>query len=193
MHTKAAVFIDKDGTLIDDVPYNVDPSAVRFAAGVEETLGRLNSAGFELFIITNQAGVAMGRVKETELPVLQDFFATAFEGMGCRLAGFYYCPHHPEAADEEYRVACDCRKPAPGMLRRAATEHHLSLPDSWFIGDILNDVEAGRLAGCRTVLINNGNETEWVMTPQRQPHFTVPDFRSAVDVVLKSLGKERAR
>src|SRR4051812_15237475 len=123
MYSKAAVFIDKDGTLIDDVPYNVDPAAVRFAVGGEQRLRHLSKAGFELFIITNQAGVAMGRFKEAELSPLEEFFVAAFERMGSRLAGFYYCPHHPEALAEEYRLACDCRKPAPGLLRRAAEEH----------------------------------------------------------------------
>ena len=91
----------------------------------------------------------------------------------------------------EYAIACDCRKPRPGLLRRAALEQELDLPRSWFVGDILHDVEAGRAAGCRTVLIDNGNETEWKLTPQRLPHHVAPDMLGAASIILKE-GRPRA-
>jgi HAD superfamily hydrolase (TIGR01662 family) len=95
------------------------------------------------------------------------------------LDGFYYCPHAPDAG-------CACRKPAAGMLHRAALEHGVRLPDSWMIGDILDDVEAGKRAGCRTVLLDNGNETEWQITPERVPDCIARNFAEAAQLVLRA-------
>src|SRR5439155_10333247 len=90
--------------------------------------------------------------------------------LGIPLTGFYYCPHYPTGVVEAYAIACSCRKPEAGLLFQAARKHGLDLARCWFIGDILNDVEAGRRAGCRTILLDNGHETEWVLTPARTPH-----------------------
>jgi histidinol phosphatase-like enzyme len=92
------------------------------------------------------------------------------------LDGFYYCPHAPDAG-------CDCRKPAPGMLERAAREHGVDLRASWMIGDILDDVEAGRRAGCRTILLDNGNETEWRDGEQRCPDYVARDLAQAAAII----------
>jgi histidinol-phosphate phosphatase family protein len=92
--------------------------------------------------------------------------------------GFYYCPHAPHAG-------CNCRKPAPGLLERAAREHGVSLEASWVVGDILDDIEAGRRAGCRTVLLDNGNETEWQITPERVPHHIAHDLGEAAALILQ--------
>jgi histidinol phosphatase-like enzyme len=100
---------------------------------------------------------------------------------------FYYCPHHPEGKLAEYKEICTCRKPAEGLLLKAKFDHGIDLPKSWFIGDILDDVESGRRAGCRTILINDGHETEWQVTnPLRTPHAMVSNFKEAVDVILQS-------
>jgi histidinol phosphatase-like enzyme len=88
------------------------------------------------------------------------------------IAGFYYGPHHPEGTVGSYAISCRCRQPGPGLLLQAADELGLDLAQSWLVGDILNDVEAGQRAGCRTVLIDNGNETEWILSPGRVPHYT---------------------
>jgi histidinol phosphatase-like enzyme len=98
---------------------------------------------------------------------------------GVTLDGWYWCPHHPQGAAAGYAIECGCRKPLPGMLRQAARDHGIDLAQSWMVGDILNDVEAGRRAGCRTVLINNGNETEWLRSPLRTPDISAPDLLSA--------------
>jgi histidinol phosphatase-like enzyme len=86
----------------------------------------------------------------------------------------------------EFAIACNCRKPEPGLLLRAAAEHNIDMQKSWFIGDILNDVEAGRRAGCKTILIDNGNETEWELSPQRAPHYTVDDLLAAAQVIISA-------
>src|SRR5690606_16490855 len=107
---------------------------------------------------------------------------------GVQLAGAYYCPHHPEGVVDGLAVACACRKPGDGLLRRAAADLGLALDRSWMVGDILDDVEAGRRAGCRTVLLDVGHETEWRAGPLRRPHHMAPDLPAAVEVILRADG-----
>jgi len=108
------------------------------------------------------------------------------------LAGFYYCPHHPDGSVARYAVDCGCRKPQPGMLQKAARELDIDLEHSWMVGDILDDIEAGRRAGCRTILINNGSETEWVLSPERQPHFIVSNLEEAARTVISVMNYQDA-
>jgi D-glycero-D-manno-heptose 1,7-bisphosphate phosphatase len=182
--SRGAVFLDKDGTLVEDVPYNVDPAHIRLTPGAAEGLRRLHAAGYPLFVVSNQSGVARGYFPEAALAVVEGRLRELLHEAGVELAGFYYCPHHPEGIVAEYAVACDCRKPAPGLIERAAREHGLDLARSWFVGDILDDVQAGRAAGCKTVLLDNGHETEWVLTPERQPHHTVADLAEAAASIV---------
>jgi histidinol phosphatase-like enzyme len=102
------------------------------------------------------------------------------------LAGFYYCPHHPSGNVPPYSVECTCRKPRPGLLQRAAYELALDLEASWMIGDILDDVEAGHRAGCRSILMDNGGETEWDLRGPRSPAALVPNLVDAATHILSS-------
>jgi D-glycero-D-manno-heptose 1,7-bisphosphate phosphatase len=174
-----AVFLDKDGTLIEDVPYNVDPGRIRLAPRAEEGLRLLHAAGYRLIVISNQSGVARGLFPEEALVAVEQRLRGLLAEAGVPLLAFYYCPHHPEGIVPDLAVACACRKPEPGMILRAASEHGIDLARSWFIGDILDDVEAGRRAGCATVLIDNGHETQWVLSPLRTPHEVVADLAGA--------------
>ncbi|MBI0328322.1 D-glycero-alpha-D-manno-heptose-1,7-bisphosphate 7-phosphatase [Burkholderia plantarii] len=169
-----AVFLDKDGTLLDDVPYNVDPARMRFAPGARAALTLLAAQRAALIVISNQSGVALGRFAPEALDAVAARLRAMFAECGATLAGVYWCPHHPRGSVAAYARACGCRKPAPGMLLQAAREHGLDLAGSWFVGDILDDVEAGNRAGCRTVLLDNGHETEWL-----PGEFRVPDARAA--------------
>jgi D-glycero-D-manno-heptose 1,7-bisphosphate phosphatase len=173
---RPAIFLDKDGTLVVDVPYNVDPGLIELTPYARPACQALHAAGFALVVVTNQSGVARGLFEAAALEAVE---ARLLEMLGVSFAGFYHCPH---AAD----AGCRCRKPADGMLRQAAAEHRLDLARSWMIGDILNDVEAGRRAGCRTILIDNGGETEWLEGPHRTPHFIVSDVGAAALTVLNS-------
>lgn len=173
-----AVFLDKDGTIVHDVPYNIDPSKIEFTPGCAEALLRLHEAGHHLIVISNQPGVAKGLFSLKELQSAERFLARRLASLGIPIKAFYYCPHHPEGV-----AACGCRKPAPGLIEQAAREHDLDLAYSWMIGDILNDIEAGRRAGCRTILINNGNETEWVRSSFRTPDYTVSGLLEAADII----------
>ena len=172
---RKAVFIDKDGTLVENVPYNVDPARValtRGAAGACRTLAR---QGYRLFVVSNQPGIALGKFASADLAAV---FAE-LELQVPSIDGFYFCPHGPEDR-------CECRKPACGMLRRAAREHGIDLGRSWMVGDILDDVEAGRRACCRTVLVDNGNETEWREGPLRAPDHVVSNLLEAASVIVNA-------
>lgn len=179
-----AVFLDKDGTLIENVPYNVDPDKIRLLPGTEAGLKSLHEAGYKLVVVSNQSGVARGYFTEAQLERVERRLRALLSRAGIPLLAFYYCPHHPEGAVTRYAVVCYCRKPAPGLFLQAARDHDLCLSESWAIGDILDDIEAGRRAGCRTMLIDNGNETEWTLSPLRSPHYTVKDLEQAAQVIL---------
>jgi D-glycero-D-manno-heptose 1,7-bisphosphate phosphatase len=179
-----AIFLDKDGTLVDNVPNNVDPDRIRLARGAEEGLPRLSEAGYRLIVISNQSGIARGLFTEEAIKIVAERIDQLLWEIGLKLDGFYYCPHHPDGVVPRYAISCDCRKPEAGLIFRAAREHGIGLRESWFVGDILDDVEAGRRAGCRTVLIDNGNETEWRSTPLRWPDLVAGDLAEAARFIL---------
>lgn len=187
---RRAVFLDKDGTLIENVPYNVDPALIRLAPGAEEGLARLDRAGFALFVISNQSGVARGYFPESALEGVEARLRELLAVVGVRLAGFCYCPHHPEGSVARFAIACDCRKPAPGMILRIAARHGIDLGRSWMIGDNLDDIQAGRAAGCRTILIHDGNENEWLLSPAREPHHHAPDLAAAARLIIEADKRE---
>jgi histidinol-phosphate phosphatase family protein len=184
MRSGGLVFIDKDGTLVENVPYNVDPALIRLTRGSERAIPRLAKAGFRLVVVSNQPGVALGRFPESALLRVKERLAELLAPLGAELAGFYYCPHHPQGSVAEYAIRCGCRKPAPGLIERAARELNASAKGAWLVGDILDDVEAGSRAGCTTILLDNGNETEWVLTPQRRPDYIVRDLDEAADFIV---------
>ncbi|MDB5761292.1 MAG: family hydrolase [Herminiimonas sp.] len=178
-----AIFLDKDGTLVEDVPYNVDPGLVRLSPGAGDALRSFRRQGYALFVITNQTGIAKGFFSESALQPMQRRLSELLLKEGTALDGFYYCPHHPDGNVGRYTRQCVCRKPMPGLILRAACRHRIDLPQSWMIGDILDDVEAGRRAGCKTVLINNGNETEWALSGLRMPDLIAPGLSDAADII----------
>ncbi len=180
---RAAIFLDKDGTIVHDVPYNIDPFRIELTPGCAEALLRLRSANYYLIVVSNQPGLAKGLFTFEELQKAERFLARRLASLGIPIRAFYYCPHHPDGIVPRFRTACVCRKPSPGMLEQAAREHHLDLSRSWVVGDILNDIEAGKRAGCRTVLIENGNETEWRLSPLRVPHHIAAGLSDAADII----------
>lgn len=179
----AAVFLDKDGTLVRDVPFNDDPQRVELMPGVAEGLRALADAGYRLFVVTNQSGLARGLMSAGGFAETMARLHELLAADGVTLDGVYVCPHHPHGLVRGLRLACDCRKPMPGLLLRAAREHDIDLGRSWLVGDILDDIEAGSRAKCRTVLLFGG-ETEWLRGPHRTPDFTAHGFAEAVSAVL---------
>ena len=158
-----AVLLDRDGTVVEllygketgyiDSPAR--PSQIRLIPGAAGALKRLKAAGYKLILVSNQPGVAKGRMTKEEFDASRGRFGDLLAEEGVRLDGEYYCLHHPNAAVQEYRRACDCRKPKPGMILDAARDHSIDLAGSFVVGDDLNDVRAGAAAGCRTVLISH--------------------------------------
>jgi histidinol-phosphate phosphatase family protein len=181
---RRAAFLDKDGTLVVDVPYNADPNKIVLMDGALDGLRALHEAGYLLIVVSNQSGVARGYFEEAALDAVEARLRALLDAAGIPLAGFYACPHHPDGLVTRYAVACECRKPAPGLLQRAADEHGIDLERSWLVGDILHDVEAGSRAGCRTILLANGHETEWDLRPGRHPDLLARDLTEAARLIL---------
>lgn len=178
MHKKA-VFIDKDGTLIVDMPFNVNPDLIILQEETIEGLKHIKQLGYELIVISNQSGVAHGYFEESDLKQVEEKLQELLSKHNLSLDAFYYCPHHPGGSVERYAIDCESRKPQPGMILRAARDRQIDLNKSWMIGDILHDIEAGNRAGCRTILIDNGNETEWLLNDFNHPDFTVRTINDA--------------
>jgi D-glycero-D-manno-heptose 1,7-bisphosphate phosphatase len=182
--TRPAVFLDTDGTLIDNVPYNVDPDRVTLARGAGGALRTLKAHGYLLIVVSNQPGVALGRFPLAALEGVERRMQELLAQSGVALDAFYYCPHFPQATDVRHAVRCLCRKPQPGLLRRAALDWQVDLKQSWLVGAILDDVEAGNRAGCRSVLIHNGSETEWRLGVHREPDDHARSLRQATQLIL---------
>jgi histidinol-phosphate phosphatase family protein len=181
---RRAVFLDKDGTVVVNVAYNVDPARLTLTHRAGDGLRLLQNLGYELVVVSNQSGVARGYFAERGLATVQGRLAELLWAHGVRLTDSFYCPHHPDGSVATNAFACPCRKPEPGLLRTAAARHGIDLDRSWMVGDILDDVEAGRRAGCATILVNSGGETEWVVTPLRCPQYVVSDLWVAAQTIV---------
>jgi len=180
---RRTVFLDKDGTLIDDLPYNVDPRRVRFAPGARDGVRLLAGAGYRLIIATNQAGIARGYFTELQLRAVERHLASEVEALGGRLDGFLFCPHLPDGVNE-FAMDCECRKPAPGLIRRAVEELGVRTDRAWFVGDTWMDVLAGRRGGCRTIMVGPEARDASSLPEDRQPEFAVRDLLDAARVIL---------
>jgi D-glycero-D-manno-heptose 1,7-bisphosphate phosphatase len=153
---RPAVFLDRDGTLIEEAGYLDRLDRLVFFPFSVDAVRVLNRAGFAVVIVTNQAGVARGIFKEAFVAEAHRFVGQRLSSGGATVDGFYYCPHHPEASVEQYRKACDCRKPQPGMLKNAAADLGLDLARSFVVGDRWHDIQAGRAVGARGILVRTG-------------------------------------
>lgn len=177
-----ALFIDRDGTLVHPGHYPSRPEQVRLYDGLGPELQALQQAGFRLVVITNQAGIARGYFTEADLRLMHDHLTHELKQLDVSLDAIYHCPHHPAGAISELAIRCDCRKPQPGMLLRAAADLELDTYSSWFVGDILDDVEAGNRAGCRTILVDLGTEK----SPEldiRRPDYVARNTLHALQII----------
>lgn len=181
-----AVFIDKDGTLIKDVPYNIDPSLIVFEDGAADALRILKKNNFLLIVVSNQPGIAKGYFSIRDLENVYTAIQKKLSQCNVQLDAFYYCPHFAEGSVQQFVLDCDCRKPKPGLLLTAAKDFDIDLQQSWMIGDILDDMEAGNAAGCKTILLDNGNETEWQINQKRTPAFKVTSLTQAAQIIQEA-------
>jgi len=178
-----AVFLDRDGTLIVERGYITVPEGVELMPGAAAAVTRLREAGWKVFVVTNQGAVAKGLITEEELGLIHFRMVALLAEAGAEIDGVYYCPHHPDGDQLQYSVECDCRKPRPGMLERASSEHDVDLARSVMIGDTLRDLEAGRAAGAKAVLVLTGKGAATAELDHGADH-VAPDLAGAVRWLL---------
>ena len=164
---KRAVFLDRDGTLIEESGYLDRLERLVFFPFTVDAVRVLNRAGFAVVVVTNQAGIARGIVKESFVGEAHTHIADRLEAGGAKIDGFYYCPHYPTGVVEKYRSVCDCRKPQPGLLRQAAKDLDLDLARSFVVGDRWHDLAAGQAVGARGVLVRTGWGTRDEAAPEQ--------------------------
>lgn len=177
-----AVFLDRDGTLIENRGYICDFSRVGFFPFAAAAVRRLNRAGYRVIVVSNQSAVARGICREEQVTALHEKLGEHFRLQGAEIAAFYFCPFLADGTVEAYRRQSPLRKPEPGMLLLAAREHELDLARSFMVGDRADDIEAGRRAGCRTVLVRSGygRECEAQLAPGGPgPDLIVEDLAEA--------------
>lgn len=186
------VFFDRDGVIIPDEEFVLDPVNSIIYEDVPVSLNRLREAGFSLAIITNQTVVARGLISEEKMLELNEIILKdIMDKGGPSFDGFFYCPHHPESTLLNYRVNCDCRKPKPGLIIKASQELNINLQKSFMIGDRISDIIAGFSAGCRTILLRTGKHKSPPIISDIPIDYSIkPDFQcdhliEAVDWILE--------
>jgi D-glycero-D-manno-heptose 1,7-bisphosphate phosphatase len=179
---RPAVFLDRDGTISEEVGYLNHPSRFRMFPFAAEAIRRLNQAGLPVIVVTNQSGVGRGYFPESLVDAVHEMMSKELATQGARLDAIYYCPHN--SAD-----ACDCRKPKTGLLERAAREHSLDLKRSFVVGDRHGDIVLGQNAGARSILVRTGygeGELAWHASKwPRQPDFIAATLNEATDWILR--------
>lgn len=176
--SRPAIFLDRDGTVNVEKRYLYQVEDWEWIPGAIEAIREFNRAGFAVVVVSNQAGIAYGIYTEKEVDLLHATIAAELHNHGAWIDAFYYCPHHPQSGS-----TCDCRKPNPGMLFRAQRELDLDLARSYMIGDKLIDVDAGRAAGVRSVLVLTGYGRQEAQAAGAGP--CVKDLLSACRLILK--------
>lgn len=180
---RKAVFFDRDGIIVKLI-YNPDerrvetvkePGQIEFMEGVADLLKYTSERGFLNIIASNQAGVGLKKISEEKFALVRDEMTKRLADKGAIIDKQYYCFHFPTALIEAYKKECDCRKPKPGMILDAASELGIDPAESWMIGDGINDVIAGKTAGCKTILLENNEGLEYARPLSNEMNI-VPDF-----------------
>ena len=188
---RSAVFLDRDGTVCEEMGYINHIDRLRLYPWSVAAIARLNRAAVAVVVVTNQGGAAMGYFPEILIQQVHDRLRLELAQGGAKLDAIYYCPHHPHAVHPEYRAPCDCRKPAPGMLRRAERELSLDLKSSYIVGDRYRDLETGFAVEARGVMVLSGygkgeylyDRGKW----PRMPDHIADDLTNAVDWILEDM------
>jgi histidinol-phosphate phosphatase family protein len=176
---RAAVFLDRDGTLIEDPGFLSDPAKVKLLPGASQAVRRLNQAGLAVVIVTNQSGIARGAITVDQYEAVHARLVQVLAGGGARLDGAYYCPHHPDVTGP-----CDCRKPGTKLFRDASTELNLDLGRSFYVGDRMTDIEPARTLGGRGILVHTGHGDEYATAAIAGGFTVTQDLQTAVDLIL---------
>ena len=186
--TRAAIFLDRDGTICEEVGYVNHLSRSRLLPNSLEAIGLINQAGLLAVVTTNQSGVARGYFSQDLVESVHAKLQASVTGAGARLDAIYYCPHHPTEGTPPWRAVCECRKPEPGMILRATREHGIDLSRSFVVGDSVADIEAGASAGVPGILVKTGHG-RGLLEHQRhrfktEPVHTADDLLEAVRFIL---------
>ena len=183
-----AVFIDRDGTISEEVGYINHPSRFRLFPYAAAAIKQLNQNDWLAIVITNQAGVARGYFSEDMVQTVHAAMTREIENGDARIDAVYYCAHHPSVGEPPYRYDCDCRKPKPGLVSRAAADFDIDLGESWMVGDRYSDIELARNAGVRSMFVMSGyGRGEW--EHQRagwteQPDLVAENLLDAVHLIV---------
>ena len=175
------VFLDRDGTLIEDPGYLADPAAVRLRPGAADAVARLNRAGLPAIVVTNQSGIARGLLSEAQYRATEARLDLLIAEVGARIDAHYFCPHHPD-----FTGACECRKPGSLLYRAAAERFGLDLTASWWVGDRVRDVAAAAGLGGRALLVLSGAGREEAARPEASGIPVVADLAGAVAIILEN-------
>jgi D-glycero-D-manno-heptose 1,7-bisphosphate phosphatase len=193
---RRAVFIDRDGTISEEVGYINHVSRFRLFPYAASAIKHLNDSGWLAIVITNQAGVARGYFSEKTVQTVHGAMTKELQNSGARLDAIYYCAHHPSVGEPPYRLDCDCRKPKPGLISRAATDFDIDLKESWMVGDRYSDVELARNAGVKSMFVLSGyGRGEWEHQRSgwvEQPDLVAEDLLEAVEGILSQAGETGA-
>jgi histidinol-phosphate phosphatase family protein len=187
---RPAVFLDRDGTLIADVPYVGDPAQVRLLPGSADAIQRLRQAGFACVVVSNQSAVGRGMITLDQMHAVHRELVRQLTGAGAALDGNYWCPYAPQSPDKTVIEHVD-RKPGPGMLLRAARDLNLDLGHSWIIGDQVSDMLAGRNAGCRGgILVRTGQDVAPALAYLEADTLVANDLLTAATMILDRENEE---
>jgi len=178
-----AIFLDRDGTLIDDPGYINHPGQIKLLDGAAEALIELRSLDYKLIVVSNQSAIARGILTEKLLDEIHDRLRQLLAEKGAYLDKIYYCPYHPDGAVAKYRKESDLRKPSPGMLLAAAKEMGIDLAQSWLLGNSSDDIEAGLRAGCRTILIDRLSTYKQPEPGRPSPDHKSVNIKEAVNII----------
>jgi D-glycero-D-manno-heptose 1,7-bisphosphate phosphatase len=181
-----AIFLDRDDTLIEDPGYISNPEQLKLLEDVPKALKELKQLGYKLIVVSNQSAVARGIVTEKVLGEIHERLKQMLAKKGAYLDGIYYCPYHPEGTIPKYRRESDSRKPNPGMLLTAAEDMNLDLGQSWLIGNSTRDIQAGKRAGCKTILINSRLDATKLQSNHPNPDYTAMNIKEATNIIKKS-------
>ena len=187
---RGAVFLDRDGTINEQMGYINHLSRFQLLPGVGRAIERLNQAGWPVVVVSNQSGVARGYFPPDLVEEVHDLMVELLSRDGARLDGIYYCPHHPRAELDDFRRECNCRKPRTGLFEQAALDLNLDLSESYVVGDRSSDLKAGRNIGAKSILVLTGygrGELEYVL-PRKgvKPDFVAETLNDAVDHILNT-------
>lgn len=180
-----AILLDRDDTLIEDPGYINHPGQVRLLDGVAESLVELRQMGYKLAVVSNQSGVARGIVTEQVLGEIHDRLKSLLAEKGAYLDAIYYCPYHPDGIIPKYRRDSDLRKPSPGMILQAAKEMDLDLSQSWAVGNSDRDIQAGKNAGCKTIILESHSRDKNVVPSLTKPDYRAVNLKEAVNIIKK--------